>query len=306
MWSRAPHPVTLRQLQYVVAVAERRSFGLAAADCHVSQPSLSAQIAQVEGALGLRLFERTRRGVRTTAAGEELVARARALLLRADELVESARRLTDPLAGRLRVGVIPTVAPYLLPEIGPALRTRLPKLQITWSEDRTAPLLDRMARGELDAAIVALDDTVAAMPHRVLLRDRFVLAVATDHPLASADPIREEELAGVPVLLLEDGHCLRDQALAICRRQGADEAGYQATSLSTLVQMAASGAGATLLPELAVGLENRRSALCVRPFSGAGPARTLVLAWRAGVGLEATTGPVADAIAGALPRPSGE
>ncbi len=302
MWSHAPHPLTLRQLQYVVAVAERKSFGLAAAECHVSQPSLSAQIAQVEGALGLRLFERTRRGVRTTAAGEELVERARALLVRADELVATARRLTDPLAGRLRVGVIPTVAPYLLPEIGPTLRARFPRLQIAWFEEKTSAILQKLARGELDAAIVALDDAVAALPHRVLLRDRFVLAMAPDHPLAGPDPVREEALAGVRVLLLDDGHCFRDQALAICLRQRAEEAEYQATSLSTLVQMAAGGEGATLLPELALGLENRRSALCVRPFHGGGPARTLVLAWRAGVGLDATTEPVAAAIAEALPR----
>src|SRR5512138_90938 len=150
----APYPGTLRQLQYVLAVAEARSFRRAAEACRVSQPSLSAQVAEAERALGVRLFERDRRRVLVTAAGEALVARARRVLLEADDLVEAARRGADPLAGTLRVGVIPTVGPYLLPRAAPALRKALPALQILWEEDRTPALVRRVAAGELDGALL--------------------------------------------------------------------------------------------------------------------------------------------------------
>jgi LysR family transcriptional regulator, hydrogen peroxide-inducible genes activator len=293
----APHPITLRQLQYVVAVAERRSFRKGAQDCHVSQPSLSAQVAQVEQVLGVQLFERDRRHVILTAAGQALVERARALLIAADELVESARNLADPFAGTLRVGVIPTVGPYLLPELAPVLRERYPKLAFVWMEEKTATLLERLARAELDAAIVALEADVGNLPRVVLGKDTFVFAAPKGHPLAaSRRPLKPEELEGERVLLLDDGHCFRDQALSFCSRTGAEEVGYRATSLATLVQMAAGGAGVTLLPGLAVGLENRRDALWVRPFAPKAPARTLALVWRRNSALETTLKPVGETL----------
>jgi LysR family transcriptional regulator, hydrogen peroxide-inducible genes activator len=182
----APHPFTLRQLQYVVAVAERRSFRQAAEACRVAQPSLSAQVAQVEDLLSVKLFERDRRRVVPTAAGLAFVARARAILLEADGLVDAARVLGDPLAGPLRLGVIPTVAPYLLPEVAPALRTRFPKLTFLWTEDKTASLVERLGRAELDGALVALEADLGDLPRVVLGKDPFVFAAPPGHPLSAS------------------------------------------------------------------------------------------------------------------------
>ncbi|MDI1480481.1 LysR substrate-binding domain-containing protein [Polyangium sp. y55x31] len=293
----APHPVTLRQLQYVVAVADRKSFRKAADDCHVSQPSLSAQIQQAEEALGICLFERDRRTVTLTAAGAEIVARARALLVAADDLVDTARRFGDPFAGTLRLGVIPTIGPYLLPEIAPVLRERYPKLTFVWTEEKTSTLVQMLGQGALDGAIVALEADIGDRPHVVLGKDPFVFAAAPGHPLAGTRrPLKPEELEGECVLLLDDGHCFRDQALSFCSRAGAEEAGFRATSLATLTQMVAGGAGVTLLPSLAVPLENRRDALRIRPFAPRGPARTLALVWRRGSALESTLRPVGETL----------
>jgi LysR family hydrogen peroxide-inducible transcriptional activator len=282
-----PHPVTLRQLQYVVAVADRRSFRRAAEECRVAQPSLSAQLAQVEDLLGVRLFERDRRRVLPTAAGQAFVERARALLIAADTLVDSARSLADPLSGPLRLGVIPTIGPYLLPEVAPTLRRRFPKLVLLWTEEKTAALVEKLGRADLDAAVVALEAEVGDLPRIVLGRDPFVFAAPPDHPLAtSRRPLDPDDLDGERVLFLDDGHCFRDQALAFCSRSGAEEAGYRATSLATLVQMAAGGAGVTLLPSLALPVENRHHALEIRPFSTRVPSRTLALVWRRGAAVE--------------------
>src|SRR4051812_13487309 len=279
----APHPLTLRQLQYVVAVAETQSFRRAAERCRVGQPSLSTQIAEVERALGVRLFERDRRHVLVTAAGEALLPHARALLVAADDLVAAAARLGDPLAGTLRIGIIPTVSPYLLPEIAPALRRALPRLELVWSEDKTATLTARLQAGELDAALVALEAELGDFEHERLGRDRFVVAVGAEHPLArSSRPLGADELRGQELLLLAEGHCLRDQALSACGRGRRRESPFGATSLSTLTQMVAAGRGVTLLPELALATENRRGQLRLRPFKQPSPGRTLALVWRRG------------------------
>lgn len=283
MASLAPHPVSLRQLQYIVAVAETRSFRRAAERCHVAQPSLSTQIAQAERALGVQLFERDRRRVMVTAAGEPLIAAARKLLVAADDLVIAAARFADPLAGTLRVGVIPTVSPYLLPEIAPALHAAHPRLTLVWSEDKTAPLTGQLARGELDAALLALEADLGELEHEVIGRDPFVVAVGAAHPLgASPRPLDPSELRASELLLLAEGHCLRDQALAVCSRGRRKESAFAATSLSTLTQMVAAGGGVTLLPELALATENRRGQLRVRPFKKPSPGRTLAVVWRRG------------------------
>ncbi len=277
----APHSVTLRQLQYIVAIADRKSFRKAAQDCHVSQPSLSAQVAQAEEALGVRVFERNQRSVALTSAGQSLVERARAMCLSADELVEAARRLSDPFAGRLRLGAIPTVAPYLLPEIAPILRERYPKLTFLWREDKTQVLVEGLSRGELDGAILALEADIGELSQVVLGSDPFVFASSPSHPLAASQrPLKAEQLDGEPVLLLDDGHCFRKQVLSFCARSGADEADYRATSLATLVQMTAGGIGVTLLPSLALPVENRMHTLRVRKFAPKAPSRTLALCWR--------------------------
>jgi LysR family transcriptional regulator, hydrogen peroxide-inducible genes activator len=276
-----PHRFTLRQLQYVLAVAEQLSFHKAADACNVSQPSLSAQIAQLEAALGVRLFERNRRRVLLTDAGRDVLERARRLLVDADDLQESAASLGDPLARMLRVGVIPTISPYLLPAVTPAVRAAYPELRLTWIEDKTEVLVRDLDVGSLDAALLALEADVGDLEHEPIARDAFVLAAPHDHPLGrKASAARPAELRGAPVLLLDDGHCFRDQALAFCANAKTRELEFRATSLSTLAQMVAGGAGVTLLPELAVPTESRRAELVIRRFVKPAPHRTVALAWR--------------------------
>jgi LysR family hydrogen peroxide-inducible transcriptional activator len=263
------------------ALADSGGFGRAAELCHVSQPSLSAQIAEVEAALGVRLFERDRRHVLLTRAGEVLVGHARRLLTEADDLVAAARHLVDPLTGTLRIGVIATVAPYLLAEIVPALRRELPRLTPLWSEAKTGPLLDDLAAGSLDAVLLALVAGTDAYEHQVVGQDDFVLAGPPGHPLLRPGrPADPRELEGTEILLLEDGHCFRDQALELCTKSGAAEGGFRATSLATLVQVVAGGGGVTLLPSLALAVENRHGELAVRRFRKPGPRRAIALAWR--------------------------
>lgn len=277
----APHPFTLRQLQYALAVAELRSFRRAAEACHVAQPSLSAQVAQLEEALGVVLFERLPRGVLVTERGRPILERARRVLVEADDALELAARQRDPLAGTLRIGVIPTVAPYLLPEAAPALRAKYPKLQLLWLEEKTAPLVRRISDGELDAGVVALESELGELECEPIAKDPFLLAFPPGHRLARGrGPAQPEQLEEETVLLLEDGHCFRDQALSVCQRVGAEEASVRATSLSTLAQMVAGGAGVTLLPAIALRTENRARGLAVKRFGGTSPARTLGLVWR--------------------------
>lgn len=283
MSTAGPPPFTLRQLQYAVAVAEHGSFRRAAEACRVAQPSLSAQLQELEDALGVRLFERDKRSVRTTRAGEWLLPRARALLADVGGLVDEARRLADPLAGPLRLGVIPTIGPYLLPEVAPRLRAALPRVSFTWAEDRTRVLVDALRAGELDGAIVALEATLGEVQSLVLGRDEFLLAVPPGHPRAAAEgPVGLDALDDAEVLLLEEGHCLRDQVLAVCRRPRTQPVDVRTTSLGTLAQMVASGTGVTLIPRLAAPLENRAGGLVLRSFAEPAPARTLALVFRPG------------------------
>ncbi len=280
-WS--PQPVTLRQLQYVLAVAELGSFRRAAEACAVAQPSLSSQVAQLEDAIGVRIFERSPKSIGVTRAGAAVVERARRTLAEADELVATAVRARDPLTGTLRVGIIPTAAPYLLPVIAPILRTAFPSLQVVWFEEKTRALVERIDAGEIDAGILALEAKLGNLDHEPIAHDSFVLAVPKTHRLArDRAPARLDDLDGESVLLLDDGHCFHDQALAVCQRAGADEASIRGTSLSTLAQMVAAGAGVTLLPSIAVSTENRGKRLAVRPFGARGPYRTLILGWRRG------------------------
>lgn len=277
----APHPFSLRQLQYVAAIADTRSFRIAAERCHVSQPALSAQLAALEDALGIRLFERDARRVVPTTAGDELIERARAALRAADELYASAQRSRDPLAGRLRIGVIPTISPYLLPRVTPALRRAFPELLTLWVEDKTDVLVRRLREGTLDAALLALEAEIGDVDHEPIASDPFLLAAPRSHPLGrSRGQVQLADLADVEVLLLDDGHCFREQALSFCARAKAHELEFRATSLSTLVQMVAGTSAVTLLPELSVAVETSRAALRVRPFAPPAPARTIALAWR--------------------------
>jgi LysR family transcriptional regulator, hydrogen peroxide-inducible genes activator len=301
--STAMLPISLRQLQYIVAVADLGGFRRAAEACHVAQPSLSAQVAAAEQALGVQIFERNRRRVRLSAAGAPLIDQARRVLIAARDLRELARQAADPFRGTLRVGVIPTVCPYLLPEVTPVLTRAFPDLSIVWSEEKTSRLVQQVLEGSLDAAILARESPVDDLEHASLCRDAFVIAAAPGHPLVrSKKPAATAALQGATVLLLEDGHCLRDQAFGLCARAGASEVGFRATSLATLVQMVSTSDGVTLLPSLALPVENRRGQLRIRPFARPGPGRTLIIAWRRGSALRVPLVTIADTIRGALTR----
>lgn len=274
-------PFSLRQLQYAVAVAEELSFRKAAERCHVSQPSLSAQLAELETALGVRLFERDRRRVLPTTAGRELIERANRILVETFDLVDAAKRARDPLSGTLRIGVIPTVSPYLLPLVTPRLRETYPRLTVAWIEEKTHVLVAALEAGSIDAALLALESEIGEVEHEIIAEDPFVLAALPDHPLvARSSPAQIAELGGADVLLLDDGHCFREQALAVCSKAKAHELEFRATSLPTLVQMVAGGAGVTLLPALSVPTEVERAGLKVRSFAAPVPHRTVALVWR--------------------------
>jgi LysR family hydrogen peroxide-inducible transcriptional activator len=276
----SPHDLSLRQLQYVVAVADSLGFHKAAARCHVSQPTLSAQVALLESVLGVRLFERDRRRVLVTPAGEAICGRARRVLLEVDDLLSTAERAQSPFAGTLRLGVIPTMAPYVLPELTPAITKNYPDLGLIFQEEKTADLVRALEDGTLDAGIAALESELGDTAHVELARDDFVVALPKQHPLAKKKQLGQDELEGERVLLLDEGHCFRAQALALCGKVNAVATTFRGTSLATLAQMVSSGAGITLLPALSVSVENRRGQLEIRPFSKPVPRRTVVLVWR--------------------------
>ncbi|EME68395.1 transcriptional regulator [Paramagnetospirillum caucaseum] len=275
------HLPTLRQLRYLVALAEHRHFGRAAEACFATQSTLSAGLQELESLLGATLVERTKRKVLMTPLGDEVAARARDLLRGAEDIADLVRAHGKPLSGSLRLGVIPTIAPFLLPRALPGLRQLYPDLKLALREDLTARLLERLVNGDLDAAVLALPYEAAEVEMEALFTDPFVLACPPGHPLAALDPVGGADLAGADLLLLEEGHCLRDHALAACAlpapRRGE---GMLGTSLGTLVQMVASGMGVTLLPRLAVEAGILMGTdLVTRPLAGGG-SRLLGLAWR--------------------------
>jgi len=232
-----------------------------------------------------------------------VLERARRTLLDADDLIATAERSRDPLAGTLHLGVIPTVAPYLLPEITGDLRAKFPRLQLLWAEEKTRVLVERIENGELDAGILAVESKIGELEYEELGRDAFFLAVPPGHRLARGSaPARIDQLDNETVLLLEDGHCFRDQVLDVCKRGGADEASVRATSLSTLTQMVAYGTGITFLPQIAIRTENRARLLVTRAFGPRGPSRTLALAWRKSAPFSDTLRPLGAAIAQIVAR----
>jgi len=274
--------MNLRDLRYLVALADERHFGRAAERCFVSQPTLSAQIRKLEEYLGVSLVERRPKRVTLTAAGEKIVERARRLLQEADSIVELAKTERDPLAGQLRLALIPTVGPYLLPHVVRRLRRALPRLKLLLYEYQTGPLLQKLRDGELDLGILALPAAADGLATAELYEEPFMLAVPANHPLAAHDRVRLEDLEGEPLLLLEDGHCLRDQALEVCSRiRLGEEQDYRATSLETLRQMVAAGHGVTLLPQFAAASPvGTARGLRIKPFGNPPPARTIGAVWR--------------------------
>jgi LysR family hydrogen peroxide-inducible transcriptional activator len=273
---------TLRQLRFLVAVVERRHFGAAAEDCLVSQSALSTAILELEDLLGVKLLERTRRVVIPTAVGLDLAERARALLRGAEELVEAAHDARDPLSGSLQLGVIPTIGPFLVPRIMPALGESFPKLKIYLREEQSAPILARLENGQADAVIIALPYPCEGLETMDIAQDRFYVVCPPSHRLARRKKIRPQDLEDEDLLLLEDGHCLREHALAACSLEGARRNnGFQGTSLHTLVQMAANGLGVTLVPEMAIEAGVLRGLdLVALPLEDDSPPRIIALAWR--------------------------
>jgi LysR family transcriptional regulator, hydrogen peroxide-inducible genes activator len=272
----------LKDLRYLVAVADTRHFGRAAERSFVSQPTLSAQLKKLEEYLGVQLIERAPKRVALTAAGEEIVERARRILESGDEIIELAKGHRDPLAGRLRLAFLPTIGPYLLPHVAAKLRKHLPRLELMLYEYQTDVMLEKLHSGEIDVGILALPVPLDGLESRELYKEPFMVAMPAGHRLAGKSAIKVEDLGDETLLLLEDGHCLRDQALDICAGTGMHEKqDFRATSLETLRQMVAAGVGITLLPELAGrGAYGNARGVTIRPFVKPVPTRTIGAVWR--------------------------
>ena len=271
--------MTIQDLRYVVAVAEHGHFGRAAAACNVAQPTLSIQIKKLEAELGVKLFERTTKVVSVTAIGADIVGRASQVLAGIDAIMSVGQQTSGPLTGDFSLGVIPTLGPYILPWLVPALKKDFPALRLVLREDLTAPLLERLGSHRLDAALVALPASGDRLDALALFDEPFWFAEPKGDKSASKTVMGEDELRGRSLLLLTEGHCLRDQALAICGTPDREADGdFRATSLETILQMVATGLGSTLLPAMARGDARTRS-VSVRPLAD-GVGRRIGLVWR--------------------------
>jgi LysR family hydrogen peroxide-inducible transcriptional activator len=276
------NPMNLKDLKYLVALADTGHFGKAAERTFVSQPTLSAQLKKLEAYLGVKLVERQPKNLQLTEVGKQVVVRARRMLEEGGEIIALARSNGDPLAGQLKVALIPTIGPYLLPRVMQKLRKTLPNLRLMLYEYQTEPLLKRLRDGEIDLGIMALPAPQDGLESRALYQEAFTVALPNNHPLTAKSTIKVQDLKGQTLLLLEDGHCLRDQALDVCSRVDVHEAeDFRATSLETLRQMVVAGLGITLLPELAVEAPfGSQRGMTIRQFNKPAPARTVGAVWR--------------------------
>jgi LysR family hydrogen peroxide-inducible transcriptional activator len=274
--------MNLKDLKYLVALADTGHFGKAAERTFVSQPTLSAQLKKLEEYLGVKLVERQPKNIQLTDVGREVVTRARRMLDDGDEIVALARNNTDPLSGRLKMALIPTIGPYLLPRVMLKLRKALPNLNLMLYEHQTEALLKRLRDGEIDVGILALPVMQDGLETRTLYEEDFTVALPHNHPLTDKATIKVQDLKGHTLLLLEDGHCLRDQALEVCSRVDVREADdFRATSLETLRQMVVAGLGITLLPELAVQAPfGSQRGMATRRFANPAPSRKVGAVWR--------------------------
>jgi LysR family hydrogen peroxide-inducible transcriptional activator len=273
--------VSLKQLKYFDAVARSGHFGKAAAHCAISQPALSMQVQELERSLGIQLLERGRNGVILTEGGREIAQRAARVLADVRDIVDAARRQGDVLSGPLALGVIPSLAPYILPRLLPKIREGFPDLDLHIRETQTQSLVGELVDGELDLLLLALPVEHPDVETVRLFDDRFLLAMATAHRMTDHVRATPDLLEGDKLLLLEEGHCMRDQALAFCNLQRVENINtFGASSLSTLVQMVANGLGMTLLPEIAVPLETRHGDIHLMRFADPEPLRVIGLAWR--------------------------
>ncbi len=274
--------IKLKDLRYLVTVADTGHFGQAAERCFVSQPTLSAQLKKLEDYLGVQLLVRQPKGATLTQAGEQIVARARLILSASDEVVTIAQTHRDPLSGRLKVAMIPTVGPYVLPQVAPAVRRRMPRLDLLLFEYQTAVILEKLHTGDIDIGVLALPVDDVSLASRKLYDEDFNVALPAHHRLAKQATVRIAELENESLLLLEEGHCLRDQALEVCGRISIHERqDFRATSLETLRQMVAAGAGVTLMPELASrGAYGNARGVVIRPLVRPTPHRQIGAVWR--------------------------
>jgi LysR family transcriptional regulator, hydrogen peroxide-inducible genes activator len=294
--------MNLKDLKYLVALADTGHFGKAAERTFVSQPTLSAQLKKLEEFLGVKLVERQPKNVQLTEVGKQIVVRARRMLDEGDEIIALARSNTDPFAGKLKMALIPTIGPYLLPRVMQKIRKAAPQLGLMLYEYQTEELLKRLRDGEIDLGIVALPVLQDGLETRTLYEEAFTVALPNHHPLAAKTTIKVSDLKGQTLLLLEDGHCLRDQALEVCSRVDVREAeDFRATSLETLRQMVVAGLGVTLLPELAVESPfGSQRGLTIRQFSKPAPSRTVGAVWRKSSTREPAIAAVCGILAGAM------
>ena len=293
-------PMNLKDLKYLVALADTGHFGRAAERSFVSQPTLSAQLKKLEEFLGVKLVERQPKNIQLTEVGKQIVVRARRMLDESEEIIALARSNTDPFAGKLKMGLIPTIGPYLLPRVMPKIRKAVPQLGLMLYEYQTGALLKRLRDGEIDLGIMALPVVGEGLESRALYEKAFTVALPSHHPLAAKSTIKVQDLKGQTLLLLEDGHCLRDQALEVCSRVEVHEAqDFRATSLETLRQMVVAGLGVTLLPEMAVESPyGSQRGLAIRPFHKPTPSRTVGAVWRKSSTREAAIAAVCDVMEG--------
>jgi LysR family hydrogen peroxide-inducible transcriptional activator len=291
--------MNLRELRYVLAVAEHLHFGRAAEACAVSQPTLSTQLRKLEEELGIVLFERGGRGVALTPIGAEMLPQFQAVVTAADAIQHRAAAARDPLAGRFRLGVIPTLAPYLLPLVFGPLQAALPRLSLEPWEDVTNAVLAGLRAHELDAALIATLPDGLDLTGEELFQEPFLAALPPEHPLTARTKVAEADLAP-DVLVLSDGHCLREQALSVCSAQPPEDARLRAASLPTLLNMVAAGYGTTLIPGLAAGVA-QDAGLVLKPLAG-GAGRMVRLVWRASFprreAVAAIAGVIRDRLAG--------
>ena len=275
---------TLRQFQYLVAVVELKHFGQAADRCFVTQSTLSAGIQDLEQLLGITLLERTNRKVMPTVLGIEIAEQAQTILSLSADLVELAHSEKNPLAGRIRIGVIPSISPFLLPKVLPSIRTQLPELELVLIEDQSKRLLKQLKSGDIDLAILAFPYNINGFSHRIFAEEQFWVALPKDHPLTSQSRIDAEQLPINDLLLLSEGHCLREHALSACQLPTTTKrTSVQGTSLYTLIEMVAGGLGITLIPEMAIHSDMVQHAdICIRPLVAKEnqPMRELGLVWR--------------------------
>ncbi len=271
--------MNLRDLNYLVTVADLLSFGKAAEQCCISQPTLSTQIKKMEESLAVKIFERSNKKVLPTELGAHIIASARRILMETDYIKELAENAQDPLAGNFRLGAFPTLSTYIFPGLVPVIKQKLPNIRLILIEEKTEQLILQLKQGQLDAALLALPINEESLQIRELVDDEFFLAVSSDNPLAKKKDISQFDLHHHQLLLLEEGHCLRGQALQICQLNGVEEQyDVRATGLETLRQMVIAGTGITFMPKIAI--HDPEEGICYIPFAKPAPKRSIGMVWR--------------------------